>query len=138
MIPIFDRIYYTFYRMVLRLANVYSMTTDMPRTRAVLIMSVFNCISFVALLAIISATIGRPVFINSTMQTVIASGVVVTLNFFLIFYRSRYIKIESALSETWGKEKTKNLLITVAYMSATGILVCFAVRYVMSNTFIKT
>jgi len=137
MISILDRIYYTLYRMVLRLASAYSMTTDMPRTRAVLIMSIFNCINFVAILGIISAMMGKPVFINSTLQTVIAAGIVIALNFVLIFYRERYKKIESVLSTTWSKEKTKNMFITGTYIVATIFFVWLAVRYVLSNTFQK-
>lgn len=137
MIPIYDRIYYTIYRMVLRLASMFSMTTDIPRARAVLILAILNGISFMAVLGVLSASMGTPILIDSRTKTLIAAGVIIALNFTLIFYKQRYKKVEAILSQTWSRDKRKNIFITIAYLVITIVFVWLSIRYVMNNTFKK-
>lgn len=135
MIPIYDRVYYTIYRMILRLASMFSMATDLPRTRVVLILAIIHGISFIAVFGVLSAITGTAILIDSRTKTVIAAGVIIALNFFLIFYRDRYKKVEAALSLTWSREKNKNIFITVAYIIITAVFVWLSIRYVMNHTF---
>lgn len=137
MIPFYDRIYYTIYRMILRLANIFSMTTDLPRTRVVLILAIFNGINFMAVLGIISAVTETAIIIDSRTQTLVAAGVIIVLNFFLIFYKQRYKKVEAVLSATWSKERSKNIFITIAYIMLTAVFVWLSIRYIMNNTLRK-
>lgn len=113
--------------MVLKLANIFSATTDLPRTRVVIVMALFSGINFVTILSVLSSVLQKKTIIDSKIYTIVGVAAIVTLNFLAVFYKQRYKKVEACLSVSWDKEKNKSILITAAYLLATIIFIWMAI-----------
>ena len=112
----YDRIYYTLYRVILKLADMFSTVNDSPRIEAVLILSFLTAINFITIFGIIGMSIGESLISNNKIYVMLGLSPIIGINFLLIFYKHRYEKIENGLRPNWKKEKRKNSFITVMYI----------------------
>lgn len=133
MIPIYDRVYYTLYRMILRLTNIFEMEEEMPRINAVLMLSLLTTLNIIPILFLISTLTEASIFSGSKIRIMIALFPIIAFNYLLIFYKSRYKRIEEYLSAKWNKEKVRNILITFFYLLCTGIILWFSLRTSKGN-----
>src|SRR5665647_796235 len=113
---LYDRIYYTLYRMTLKLADMFSVERETPRTEVVLMLSLLTAINIITILGLLGVFIGKSVFPDKKIYGMIMLSPIVALNFLSIFYKQRYKKIEEDLLPEWSTEKNKNILITVLYI----------------------
>lgn len=113
---LYDKIYYTLHRMTLKLADMFSMERETPRTEVVLMLSLLTAINIITILGLLGVFIGKSVFPDKKNYLMIMLSPIVALNFLSIFYKQRYKKIEEDLLPQWSTEKNKNILITVLYI----------------------
>jgi len=123
MISIYDRIYYTLYRILLKLGDMFEMKRETPRSEAVLMLSLLTMLNVVPVLFLISYLTNTPFFSGKKIYIMIALLPIVILNFLLIFYRNRYRIIEERLAPKWAEEKRRNILITIMYIVFTFIFI---------------
>ncbi len=128
---LYDRVYYTLYRMLISFGQTGS--TDIPRPNVAILLSLFIGLNILAVVSLLSVTTGKFIIINSKVYTVIVMAAIIGLNFFLIFYRKRYKHVEASLSSTWSQEKNKNIILTTLYIIATAIFVWLSLRYIKNN-----
>jgi uncharacterized membrane protein len=127
---LYDRIYYTIYRMVLKLANIFDMERETPRTEAVLVLSLLTAFNIIPIIFLVSSFTKEPVFSGKKISIMIMLLPVVLLNFLLIFYRDRYKDIEERLSAKWDEEKRRNIIITLLYILFTAVFLLAALKYI--------
>jgi SNF family Na+-dependent transporter len=130
---LYDRIYYTLYRMTLKLADMFSTERETPRTEVVLILSFFTGINIITIFGLSGVFLERSVFSDKKIYVMIMLFPIVALNFLLIFYKQRYKKIEKNLLPTWESEKSKNIWITILYIIFTVIFFCLSVEYIKNH-----
>ena len=130
MIAIYDRIYYTLYRVVLKLGDMFDMERETPRSEAVIMLSLLTMFNVVPVLFLISLFTGVPTFSGKKVYIMIALLPVVAFNFLLIFYKGRYRIIEEKLAPKWVEEKRKNILITVLYVIFTFLFLWFSLKLI--------
>src|ERR1700694_844514 len=130
---LYNRIYYSLYRMILNLGEAYEMKADIPRTKVALILSLFTGINLTALIGLLSVAMGKFIIINSVISTIVVGAFIITLNFLLIFYKDRYKEVEDDLSTSWSNEKNKNILITVVYVIFTIIFLWLSIRCIKDH-----
>lgn len=129
----YDRIYYTLYRMTLKLADMFSIERETPRTEVVLILSLLTAINIITIFGLLGLFMGKSFFSDKKIYVMIMLSPIVVLNFLLIFYKQRYKKIEVNLSPTWKNEKSKNILITILYIIFTIVFFCLSVEYIKNH-----
>lgn len=135
MLGLFNRIYYSLFRLQLALARAYEMEENLPRTNAVLILCLFILMKLIALFGVLSVVLGYPLLINSKLSIVAVGLITITLTFLYIFYRNHYEKIEKQMAAKWPTEKVWNILLTIGYVILTGIVLLFSIRYIKHNPF---
>ena len=116
---LYYRIYYTIYRIILKFSDLLEIERESPRSEAVLMLSLFIMLDFVAALFLISHFTRIPTFSGKKIYIILAFLPIVAFNFLVIFYKGRYRIIENKLSRNWDKEKRMNVLITVLYFIIT-------------------
>lgn len=116
--------------MTLKLADIFEMESETPRTEAVLILSFFTSINLITIFGLIGAFIGESLFSNEKMYVMLTLSPIVGFNFLFIFYKQRYKKIESGLLPSWKKEKNKNIFITVMYLIFTITFFMLSIEYI--------
>jgi hypothetical protein len=133
MVRFYERLYYCFYRMLLWLADSYEMAPDIPRTNAVVILSLLICIQLISVLGVVTALFHKAIIIGSKISTVSLALLVVMAVFLLVFYRKRYQEIETRFSVKWEKEKTFNKLITMGYVILTPVVLFLTIYYLKNH-----
>ena len=131
---IYDRIYYTLYRMILKLADLFDIDRESPRTEVALILSFLTAVNIITIFGLLSAFTGESIISGKKLYVMIMLSPIVVLNFLFIFYNHRYKKIEEKLSSTWKTEKRKNILIMLLYVSFTIACFCLSVGYIKSHS----
>lgn len=71
---LYDRLYYTFYRLLLKLDDMFSMQRETPRAETALILSILTGFNVVTVLALLTEFMGMPVF--STRKNLYHANVV--------------------------------------------------------------
>ena len=59
---LYDRLYYTFYRMLLKLDDMFSMQRETPRAETALILSILTGFNVITILALLTEFMGMSVF----------------------------------------------------------------------------
>jgi hypothetical protein len=127
---IYGKIYYTLYRMILKLADMFSTDNETPRIEAVLILSFLTTLNVVTFFGLISTFIGESILSNNKLYVMLELSPVFGINFLLIFYKRQYQKIESALQPGWKKEKRKNIVITIGYIIFTVAFFMLSIEWI--------
>lgn len=130
---LYDRVYYTLYRMTLKIADMFSTERKTPRAEVALMLLLLTGINIIPALFLLSIFTGMPVLSGKKVYVMIMLSPLVVLNFSLIFYKQRYKKIEEKLSLTWQNEKSKNILITVFYLIFTVVFFCLSLEYIKNH-----
>ena len=125
----YDRLYYTFYRFLLKLDDLFSMQRETPRTEAALILSILTGFNVITVLALFTKFMGMPVFAGKKIYWMLILSPIVLINLLLIFYKQRYKKIEEKLLLKWKETKSKNILIAVGYIIFTLGFFCLTIQY---------
>jgi len=131
---LYDRIYYTLYRMTLRLASMFSMERETPRTEVALMLLLLTGLNIIPAVFLLCMFTGMPVLSGKKVYVMIMLSPIVAINFLLIFYKQRYKKIEERLSPKWNADKSKNILITVLYIIFTIAFFCLSVQYIKNHS----
>jgi hypothetical protein len=126
---LYDRIYYTLYRMTIRLDDLFEAERETPRAEVVLILSFFTGVNFITVFGLLGFFIGKPVFPEKKIYMMVMLLPIVALNFQAIFYKKRYRKIEEKLLPAWKHEKRKNILITILYIIFSVLFFCGSIAY---------
>jgi uncharacterized membrane protein len=127
---IYGKIYYTLYRMILKLADMFSTDNETPRIEAVLILSFLTTLNVVTFFGLISTFIGESILSNNKLYVMLELSPVFGINFLLIFYKRQYQKIESDLQPGWKKEKRKNIVITIGYIIFTVAFFMLSIEWI--------
>jgi hypothetical protein len=127
---IYGKIYYTLYRMILKLADMFSTDNETPRIEAVLILSFLTTLNVVTFFGLISTFIGESILSNNKLYVMLELSPVFGINFLLIFYKRQYQKIESDLQPGWKKEKIKNIVITIGYIIFTVAFFMLSIEWI--------
>ena len=129
----YDRLYYTFYRFLLKLDDMFSIQRETPRAETGLILTILTGFNVITVLAILSEFIGTPVLSGKKIYVMLVLSPVAFLNFLLIFYKQRYKKIEEKLLPIWKETKNKNILIAVGYIIFTIAFFCLTIQYIKNH-----
>jgi hypothetical protein len=116
---LYYRVYYTIYRGLLWLGQSHE--TDSVRFNVVFIQSLFTMLITVGLNAFLVGITRKPFIINSKWQSI-----VVLLCLF-----------EASLSPNWGKDRSKNILLTLAFMVFSIALLCVSLMYLKAHSLKK-
>jgi len=81
---LYDRIYYNLYRMTLKLADMFSMEKESPRTEVVLMLSLFTAVNILTIFGLLGVFTGKSVFSDKKIYVMIMLSPIVVLNFLLI------------------------------------------------------
>jgi len=125
----YDRIYYTFYRLLLKLSDMYSMIRETPREETVLILIILTSINAISLFGFLDLWIEMPVIPEGKSFGMLLFLPIVILNFLAIFNKKRFNKIEAKLSPVWKEQKGKNILLTITYIGLTIALFIFSALF---------
>lgn len=131
---IYDRLYYTFYRLLLKLDDMFSMQRETPRAETALILSILTGFNAITILALLTEFIGMPVFSAKKIYIMVMLSPVVFANLLLIFYKQRYKKIEEKLLPTWKQTKNNNIFIAVSYIVFTIAFFCLTIQYIKNHS----
>lgn len=80
---LYCRIYYTLYRMLLRFGE-----DEVPRINATLIMSLLFGLNATAVFTLVSVIAKEDIIIGSRAHSMILAGLIIGLNFYIIFLRN--------------------------------------------------
>lgn len=130
---LYDRLYYTFYRLLLKLDDMFSMQRETPRAETALILSILTGFNVITVLALLTEFMGVPVFSAKKIYIMLMLSPVVFINLLLIFYKKRYKKVEEKLLPMWKETKSKNILIAIGYIVFTVVFFCLTIQYIKSN-----
>lgn len=130
---LYDRLYYTFYRLLLKLDDMFSMQRETPRAETALILSILTGFNVVTVLALLTEFMGMPVFSTRKIYIMLMLSPVVFVNLLLIFYKQRYKKVEEKLLPMWKETKSKNILIAIAYIVFTVAFFCLTIQYIKNH-----
>ena len=120
---LYYRIYYTIYRVLIRIGQV---NEDSPRYNVVLLMSLFQIMNVVTIMVFLSISIRKNLFVANKFQNILFIIVVICFNWYMVLYKKKYIKNEERLLNSWSEERNKNILITIGYIMITIFLVFFS------------
>ena len=126
-------IYYTIYRTLIWVGQKHE--TDMIRVNAFVLMSLFTMLIVVGMLGFLIGITREIIIVNSKTQSVLLALSILAANAYIIFYRKSYNKIESELSPTWTKNKSKNILLTLAFIVCSIAVICFSIMYIKAHPF---
>jgi hypothetical protein len=129
---LYYRIYYTIYRGLIWIGQREE--TDMIRVNAFIIQSIFIMLFSVGLLGFLIALIGKSLIAHSKLQGIIFALSIIGINGYAIFYKNKYKEVENSLSVTWVKMKSKNILLTLAFMLFSIGFIVLSVVYVKAHT----
>ena len=129
----YDRLYYTLYRGLLKLDDVFSMQRETPRAETVLILSILTGFNVITVLALLTEFIGMPVFSGKKIYVMLILSPIVFVNLLLIFYKQRYKEIEEKQIPRWKETKNKNILIAVGYIVFTVVFFCLTIQYIKDH-----
>jgi hypothetical protein len=129
----YDRLYYTFYRGLLKIDDVFSMQRETPRAETALILTILTGFNVITVLALLSEFIGMPVLSGKKIYVMLVLSPIAFLNFLLIFYKQRYKKIEVKLLPRWKETKNKNILFAVGYIIFTIAFFCLTIQYIKNH-----
>ena len=130
---LYYRIYYTIYRTLIWVGQKHE--TDMIRVNAFVLMSLFTMLIVVGMLGFLIGITREIIIVNSKTQSVLLALSILAANAYIIFYRKSYNKIESELSPTWTKNKSKNILLTLAFIVCSIAVICFSIMYIKAHPF---
>ena len=130
---LYYRIYYTIYRTLIWVGQKHE--TDMIRVNAFVLMSLFTMLIVVGMLGFLIGITREIIIVNSKTQSVLLALSILAANAYIIFYRKSYNKIESELSPTWTKNKSKNILLTLAFIVCSIAVICFSIMYIKEHPF---
>lgn len=116
--------------MLLKLDNIFSMQRETPRTETALILSFLICINVVTVRALFTVFMGMPIFAVEKIYVMLMLSPIVFINFFLIFYKHRYKKIEEEFFLSWKEKKIKNIVISALYVIFTVTFFCLTIKYI--------
>ena len=128
---LYYRIYYTIYRALIWLGQ--SEETDMIRVNVFILMSIYTMLIAVGIIGFLIGITGKLFIVNSTIQGITFALFNLGVNAYIIFYGKRYIEIESKLSPTWTKNKSKNILLTLAFVVCSIAVICFSIMYIKEH-----
>ena len=115
------------YRLTLKVADMFSIERETPRTEVALMLSLLIGINIITILGLLGALLGKPILPEEKIYVMMTLSPIVTFNFLLIFYKKRYKKIEDNFSSSWNYEKKGNILLTIFYMLSTIIFFCLSI-----------
>jgi hypothetical protein len=113
---LYDRLYYTFYRMLLRLDAMFSTQRETPRAETAIILSILTGFNLITVLALLAEFIDVSFFSAKKIYIMLMLSPIAFINFLLIFYKQRYKQVEQKLFLTWGKMKRRNIFISLVYI----------------------
>lgn len=128
---LYYRIYYTIYRALIWLGQ--SEETDMIRVNVFILMSIYTMLIAVGIIGFLIGITGKLFIVNSTIQGITFALFNLGVNAYIIFYGKRYDEIESKLSPTWTKNKSKNILLTLAFVVCSIAVICFSLMYIKEH-----
>jgi len=128
---LYYRIYYTIYRALIWLGQ--SEETDMIRVNVFILMSIYTMLIAVGIIGFLIGITGELFIVNSTIQGIIFALFNLGVNAYIIFYGKRYNEIESELSPTWEKNKSKNILLTLTFVVCSIAVICFSIMYIKGH-----
>ena len=128
---LYYRIYYTIYRAFIWFGQREE--TDMIRVNAFVLLSLFTMLIVVGMVAFLIGITGKIFIVNSKIQGIILALSILAANAYIIFYRNRYNEIESELSPTWTKNKSKNVFLTLAFVVCSIAVICFSIMYIKEH-----
>lgn len=132
---LYYRIYYTIYRTLIWFGQ--SEETDMIRVNVFVLLSLFTMLIVVGMVAFLIGIAGKVFIVNSKIQSVILALSILSANAYIIFYRNRYNEIESELSPTWTKNKSKNILLTLVFLLCSITFLSLSIIYIKQHTLNK-
>ena len=138
MLNYYARVYYTLYRMILKVANMFDTESETPRSEVALVLSLLTGINIITIVGLVEVFIERSVFPEQKVYVMIILSPIVFVNFLLIFYKHRYKKVEENLSLGWRQDKSKNILITALYILITVVFFFLSVEYIKNHSLISS
>lgn len=128
---LYYRIYYTIYRGLIWIGQREE--TDMIRVNAFIIQSIFIMLFSVGFLGFLIALIGKSLIAHSKLQGIIFALSIIAINGYAIFYKNKYKEVEKKLLPSWSKMKSKNILLTLAFMFFSVGFIVLSVIYIKAH-----
>jgi hypothetical protein len=128
---VYYKIYYTIYRVLIWLGQ--SDETDMIRTNVFVLITLFTMLIVIGSVTFLIGITGKIFIVNSKIQGIILALFISAANAYIIFYKSRYKEIESTLSLTWSKNKSKNILLTLTFVLCSIAVIFFSIIYIKEH-----
>lgn len=128
---LYYRLYYTIYRALIWIGQREE--TDMIRVNVFILMSIYTMLIAVGIIGFLIGITGKLFIVNSTIQGVIFALFNLGVNAYIIFYGKRYNEIESELSPIWKKNKSKNILLTLAFVVCSIAVISFSIMYIKEH-----
>ena len=132
---LYYKIYYTIYRALIWFGQREE--TDMIRVNVFVLLSLFTMLIIVGIVAFLVGITGQAFIINSKMQGIILALFILATNAYIVFYKKRYKEIEDELSPTWGINKPRNILLTLAFIICSIAFFCFSIVYIKNHPLTK-
>ena len=107
--------------------------TDMIRVNAFIIQSIYIMLFSVGILGFLIALLGKSLIVHSKLQGIIFALSIIAINGYAIFYKNKYKEVESNLLSSWSKMKSKNILLTLAFMLFSVGLIVLSVIYIKAH-----
>lgn len=133
MTGLYNRLYYSLFKLQLGIARAFEMETDTPRTSAVLTLALFITIKVLAFLGVLSVLLGSPLFIGSMLGVIVVAAGIILISFFYIFQNKHYQTIEHQMAVKWQQEKVWNIALTISYVLFTIIILFVSIKYIKSH-----
>jgi hypothetical protein len=126
----YDRLYYTFYRFLLKLDDLFSMQRETPRVETALILTILTGFNVITILGLLSEFLGTSILSGKKVYVMLILSPIVFINLLLVFYKKRYKKVEEKLSLEWKAAKNKNILLALGYIIVTVTFFCLTIQYI--------
>ena len=105
----------------------------MIRVNAFIIQSIFTMLFSVGVLGFLIALIGKSLIVHSKLQGIIFALSIIGINGYAIFYKKKYKEVENNLFVSWKKMKSKNILLTLAFMLFSVGFIVLSVMYIKAH-----
>lgn len=132
---LYYRIYYTIYRALVWLEQRDE--TDMIRVNVFVLLSLFTMLIIVGIVIFLIGIMGQSFIINSRPQSIALALLILAANAYIVFYKKRYREIENKLSTTWERNKSKNILLTLAFSIFSIAFFCFSIIFIKAHPLTK-
>jgi hypothetical protein len=132
---LYYKIYYTIYRGLIWLGQTEE--TDSIRFNAIFIQSIFSMLFTVGVIGFLVALIGISIIIHSKVQGIMLALLIIGSNAYLIFYKNKNREVENALELTWSKNKSKNILLTLAFLVGSVAFFVLSIMYIKEHPLTK-